>query len=156
RVELHQRERTVFGDMRLEQRIGREVIAAEREQSRSRRQYLFRLGLYLRGRLVVVAVIQYAVADIDRGELFVKIEAKRILRIALEDRGGRADRARAEARARPVRGGGVERHAPDREIGALRVFRVAPPHEGQRAAIGRLVHAAAHILALEGVVGGTR
>ena len=154
-IELDERQRTVPRRVRLQQRIGDEMIAAEREELRAAGDD--RRGLRLdRSRRIPSAwrEVERGVAVVDDRERRERVEAERILRIAVEDRRGAADRLRPEARARPVGRRLVERDAPDHRIDAGEVARVAPPHEGQRAAIGRL-HGAALQRAEEGVVGGT-
>ena len=124
--------------MRLEQRPGDEMVAAERQQEGAGSQQLLRLALDRARRLLVVAAVEQAVAIVDDGQLVERIDVERILRIAVHDRGGAADRLRPEAGARPVGHGRVERNAPDDRVGALDVLGVFAPHEGQRAGIGRL------------------
>ena len=68
RVELHQRERAMHCSMRLEQRPGDEVIAAERQQERAALQQLRRLALDRRRRLLVVAAVEQAIAIVDHRE----------------------------------------------------------------------------------------
>ena len=99
-----------------------------------------------------IVQVERDVAVVDRGEVVEDVEAERILRVAVEDRRGAADRLRAEARARPVGHGHVERDAEDGEIDAGQVAAVAPPHEGERAGIGRVVRAALQRGGAEGVI----
>ena len=98
------------------------------------------------------AIVEGAVAIVDHGERLEGIETEGILRVAVEDRRGAADRLRSEPAAGPVRGRGVEGNPPDHSVGAGQVTGIAPPHEGQRAAIGRFVTAALQI-AEKGIVG---
>src|SRR5690606_35487078 len=100
-------------------------------------------------------IVERAVAMVDHGHGGEGIDAEGILRVAVEDRRGAADRLRPEARARPVGDGRVEGDAPDHRVDARKLAAVAPAHEGQRPAIGRLV-AAAEKAPGEGVVGGAR
>ena len=86
--------------------------------------------------------VERDVAVIDRGELAENVDPEGVLRVAVEDRRGAADRLRPEAGARPVRHRHVERDAEDREIHAGQVAAVAPAHEGERAGIGRVGRAA--------------
>ena len=152
RVELHQRQRPVDRGMRLEQRPGDEMVAAERQQERAGFEQFRRLALDRARRLLVVAVVEQAIAIVDHGELFEQVAVERILRIVVEDRGGAADRLRAEARARPVGHGGVEGNAPDDRVRALHVLGIFAPHEGERPGIGRVAGAAERAARGEGVV----
>ena len=142
RVELHQRQRPVDRRMRLEQRPGDEMVAAERQQERAGLQELRRLALDRRRRLLVVAAVEQAVAIVDDRQRLEQVAVERILRVVVEDRRGAADRLRPEARARPVGDGGVERNAPDDRVRALHVLGISAAHEGQRAGIGRIAGAA--------------
>ena len=66
RVELHQRQRAVDRRMRLQQRPGDEMVAAERQQEGAGLQDLGRLALDRARRLLVVAAVEQAVAIVDR------------------------------------------------------------------------------------------
>ena len=138
RVELHQRQRAVHGGVRLEQRPGDEMIAAERHQESAALQDPGGLALDRAGRLLVVADVEQAVAVVDHRQRLEQVAVERILRVGIEDRRGPADRLRAETGARPVGDGGIERDAPHDRVGALHVLGIFAPHEGQRPGIGRI------------------
>ena len=142
RVELHQRQRPVFLRMRLQQRPGDEMVAAEREEMHVGVEDRARLRLDRLGDGQRAVQVERHVAVVDGGEVVEDVDAERILRVAVEDRRGAADRLRAEAGARPVGHRHVERDAEDGEVDAGQVAAVAPPHEGERAGIGRVGRAA--------------
>ena len=152
RVELHQRQRPVFLRMRLQERPGDEMVAAEREEMHVGVEDRARLRLDRLGDGQRIVQVERHVAVIDRREVGEDVEAEGILRVAVEDRRGAADRLRAEARARPVGHRHVERDAEDREVDAGQVAAVAPAHERERAGIGRVVRAALQRGGAEGVI----
>ena len=154
RVELHQRQRPVQRCMRLEQRPGDKMVAAERQQEGARLDELRRLALDDARRLLVVAGVEQAIAIVDDRHLLEQVAVERILRIVVEDGGGTAYRLRPEAGARPVGDGRVEGNAPDDGVGALDGLGVFPPHEGQRPGIGRVAGAAGQAARGKGVVDG--
>ena len=128
------------------------MVAAEREEMHVGIEDRPRLRLDRLGNGQRAVQVERHVAVVDRGELVEDVEAEGILRIAVEDRRGAADRLRTEAGARPVRHRHVERDAEDREIDAGQVAAVAPAHEGERAGIGRIGRAALQRRGTEGVV----
>ena len=142
-IELHQRQRPVDRRMRLEQRPGDEMIAAQRQQKgagveqsgspRARSWPASSDGCRCRAG---------SRHSRPRRACSNRSRVKRILRIVVEDRRGAPDRLRSEAGARPVGHGRVEGDAPDHGVGTLHVLRVFAPHEGERAGIGRLVRGA--------------
>ena len=69
------------------------------------------------------------IAIVDSRQIGKDIDAKGILRVAVENSGSAADRLRPEAGARPVGDGDVERDAENRDIDPGQVAAVAPPHE---------------------------
>ena len=82
-----------------------------------------------------------ALLDADRRRVDVAdvgdvqaIERRDLLEVAVaaDQRRLRANLARAEARAGPVRGAAVVRHADDRDVEAARILDVRQPHEGRR------------------------
>ena len=141
--------------MRLEERVGDEMVAAEREELGAGCDNGGGLPFDRGGNVGRPAIVEGAIAVVDDGERRERIEAERILRVAVEDRRGPPDRLRPEARARPVGGRRVEGDAPHHRIDPGKLARIAPPHERQGAAIGRL-EAAAPQRAEEGIVGRTR
>jgi hypothetical protein len=89
------------------------------------------LALDGRGCLLVIAVVEQAVAVVDHRHGLEQVARERILRVIVEDRRCTADRLRAEARAGPVRHRRIERNAPDHRIRALERLGVFAPHERQ-------------------------
>ena len=142
RIELHQRERPVFLGMRFKQRPGDKMVAAEREEVDVSLDDRSRLRLDLASNGQRVMGIEGDIAVVDRRKLLVEIEAKRVLRIAVENGRRAADRLRTEARPRPVRDRNVERDPEDREVDAGQIAAVTPPHERQCAGKCRIVRAA--------------
>ena len=65
RVELHQRQRAVLGRVRLQQRPGDEMVAAERQQERAGLQEFGCFALDRSRRLLMVAAVEQAVAIVD-------------------------------------------------------------------------------------------
>ena len=115
------------------------MVAAEAHQMHACRQDRRCLGRDVARDLGMAAVVEAAVAIVDHGECGERVTAERVLRVAVEDGRGPPDRLRPEAGARAVGDGGVERDAPDRDVDPSEIAAVAAAHEGQRAAIGRLL-----------------
>ena len=151
-VELDEGEGPVALGMGPEEGVGDEVVAAEGDEARAASDDLPRLRGDRCGNRRRPAVVERAVAVVDHGEGGERVDAERILRIAVEDRRGTPDRLRPEAGARPVGDGAVEGDAEDHRIDPGELPAVAPAHEGQRPAIGRLERAAEE-RPEEGVVG---
>src|SRR5690606_21041528 len=106
--------------------------------------------------LLMIAVVEQAVAIVDDGHRLEQVDAEGILRVDVEDRRRTPDRLRAETRARPVGDGGVEGDAPHDGVGTLHILGEAAPHERQRAGIGRFRLAAHGFAGGEGAVDGIR
>ena len=101
-IEVHQRQTPVPGRVRLEQRIGDEVVAAEGEELRLALDDLPGLRRDRIGEALRLRVVEGRVAIIYHRQRRERVEAERVLRVAVEDRRGPADRRRPEPRARPV------------------------------------------------------
>ena len=95
-----------------------------------------RLGFsvrYVRG-----VQIEWHVPVVDRGKLLEEVEAERILRVAIEDRGSAADGLRAETGSGTVGHGHIKGNSENREIDARQVTGIAAPHERKRPGISRV------------------
>ena len=101
-VELNQCQWSVFGGVRFEERIGDEMIAAEREQVGSAAMISLAVASIASGNAGRHAEIERAVAIVDDRQRFERVEAEGILRIAVEDRRSPADRLRPKAGAGAV------------------------------------------------------
>ena len=73
-VELDERQRAVDGGMRLQQRIGDEVIAAQRKELRAGGDDRARLRLDRGGEFHRLAVVEIRVAVVDDGERRERVE----------------------------------------------------------------------------------
>jgi hypothetical protein len=104
------------------------------------------------GSLLVVAVVEQAVAVIDDGHLCEEIALERILRIVVEDRRCPADRLRPEPGARPVGGCGIEGDAPDDRIGTRQILGETAAHERQCAGKRRVRRGRGQAFCSEGMV----
>jgi hypothetical protein len=152
RIELDESERPILGRVSLQERPGDEVVAAQREEVHigiEHAPHLRRNGIRDR---VGAMKIERDVAVVHNGEFPEDVDPERILRIAVEDGRGAADRLRPEAGARAVGDGHVERDAEHGEIHAGEVAAVTAAHERQRAGIGRVGGAPLQRLRAEGVV----
>src|SRR5204863_5469871 len=96
-----------------------------------------RLRLDRRRKFHRSAEIEESVAMVDDGERLERVEAEGILWVAVKDRRRPPDRLRPKPGSRPVGRRLVEWDAPDDRINADKVARVPPPHERERAGIGR-------------------
>jgi hypothetical protein len=143
------------GGVRLEQWKGDEMIAPQRHEMHAGLEDGGGLGLDGGADFERSRIFEGAIAVVHDREVRERINAERVLRIAVEDRRGAPDRLRPEARPGPVRGGGIERNAPDHRVDAVKVAAVAAAHERQHAAIGRLLGAAAQ-RPENGIVGGRK
>ncbi len=130
------------------------MIAAERQQKRARLDDLRRLRLDQPRRLPVMTVVEHDVTIVDDRHGFEEIARERILRVVVEDRRSPADGLWPEPRARPIGDRRIEGNAEDDRIGADQILGIAPPHEGQRARIGRVGGSIAQGLGGKGVVDG--
>ncbi len=123
-VELDQRQRPVLGDMRLQQRIGDPMVAAERQHGGTGIEDRRGVGddRAFEGRRQVV--VEVAIAGVDHRQRLDHVEPPRE-RLQLGEAGARlADAARPEPGARPVGCRVVERDAGNDDIGAGVVGRV--------------------------------
>ncbi len=128
------------------------MVAAERQQERAGSQNPAGFALDGRRRLLMVAVVEQAIAVVDHRHRLEQVAAKRILRIVVEDRRRAPDRLRSETRPRPVRHRRVEGNAPDHGIGALGILGIAAAHEGEGAGIGRIACRAGRLACDESVI----
>ncbi len=128
------------------------MIAAERQQRRPLADDPAGIFLDCTGRCSRVAVIEEAIADVGDGQLVERVELHAVGLFPGHDRRCVADRARAEACAGPVGGGGIERYAHDGEVHAVEVPRVLAAHERGDAGIGRLRRRAVQAVAGYGMV----
>ena len=119
------------------------AVVSVRDQDVVRGQDRRRLGRDVAGDLGMAAIVEHAVAIVDDCQGRERVVAQGILRVAVEDGAGTADRLRPEAGTRPVGDRRVERDAPDRDVDVGQIAAVAAAHERQRPAIGRLLGAAA-------------
>ena len=131
RVELHQRERAVPLRQRAQDRQRDRVVAADHDRPRA--------GVGDRADPRLDRLV--ALLDADRRRVDVAdvgdvqpIERRDLLEVAVrpDQRRLRADLARPEPRARPVRRAAVVRHADDRDVEAVRILDVRQPHERRR------------------------
>ncbi len=153
-VELDERQRPMPRDMRLQERPGDVVVAAEGEQEGTFGNQRRGLALDRRGCLVVVTVVEQAIPIIHHRHLCEEVAVERILRVVVEDRGGAPDRLRSEAGAGSVGCGSVEGDAPDDHICAADVLAEPSAHEGESAGIGRVGRGGRQARCGEGVVDG--
>ncbi|MHC2541158.1 hypothetical protein ACVINY_001806 [Sinorhizobium meliloti] len=114
------------------------MVAAERQQVGARLQDFRRLALDGLGSPRMVAVVEQAIAVIDRRHVGKQVTLERILRIVVEDRRCTADRLRPEACAGAIRRGCIERNSPDDRLHTLELLGVFPPHEGKDAGMRRI------------------
>ena len=84
-----------------------------------------------------VAEVDLAVAVVHDGKAFQRIEIPRPGSRPADDRTGRPNCARSEARARTVAGRGVERNTGGRDIHSGEITGVLAAHEAQRTTVGR-------------------
>src|SRR5690606_5249466 len=102
RVELNKGQRPVPCRMSLQDRPGDEMIAAHRHEESAAGGEFRRLTLDCGGGLLMVAIVEQAVAIIDDGQVLEKIGSEGILRIIVEDRRCAADGLGAKTRTRSV------------------------------------------------------
>ena len=118
RIELDQRQPAMAGGVGLKQGVCDEVVAAEGEELCLALDDVRGLRLDGVGEDLRLGVVEGSVAIVDDGECLERVEAERILRVAVEDRRGAAYRGGAEARAGPVGYCLVEGNAPDHCVDA--------------------------------------
>jgi hypothetical protein len=129
-VEMDQCQRAVLPCVGSKQRIGDEVVAAEGQQHRSRIDDLLRIGLDGCGYFGRIRKIEGQIAVIDDRHLGDRMKIPAVDEpLVGEQRRGRADAARAEARAGPIGRRCVERHAEYCDVDSLEILAVGAPEE---------------------------
>jgi len=86
----------------------------------------------------MVAIVEQAVAVVDRRHRGKEVALEGVLRIVVEDGGGATDRLWPEAGARTVGRGGIEGNAPDDGVDTLQLLRIFAAHEGENAGMRRI------------------
>ena len=151
-VEMNERKRPVDRSVGLEKGPGDEMVAAEGQQKSAGLENLCSLALDRCRRLLMVAVVEQAVAIVDDAHRFEQIAAERILRVVVEDRRSPANSLRTEPGPRPVGNCSIEGNSPDDSVGASHILCEFASHEGQRPGVGRVACGASRLARSEGVV----
>src|SRR5690606_10167044 len=103
-------------------------------------------------RLLVVAIIEQAVAIVDHRQFLEQIGREGILRIIVEYGRRPTDRLGTETSPRPVGNGGTEGDAPNHGSCPGDLLGKAAPHEGKRPGIGGVRRGSEARAAQKGVV----
>ena len=134
-VELNQAERPVLFHMRLQKRIGDEMVAADGQERGICRQHLpCGVGNLFRY-LVGIAVVEFAIPVVD--------DRKRFVGIVLPGPGlgpchvarTGAHRTRTQSRARTPRRGQIVWHSHHCDVYISEIARIAAAHEAERAGV---------------------
>lgn len=104
------------------------MIAAERQKEGAAVEDDICLSFDSGRRVLMIAIVEQAIAVVDHGHFGEEIAVEGILRIIVEDRRSAADRLRPETCARPVRCGGIEGDAPDGDVDAGELLGEAAAH----------------------------
>ena len=142
RVEVDQGQRPVFFVQCPQHRIADEMVAPQGQRHCAvRDDAAIGLGDFIRHPMRTPRIETY-VPPVDHVESFARIELPCVGRAPGQRCGGRAYRARTQARAGAIGRGQVERHANHGDIGTCKVLGVAAAQEAQGAGVGRFGNSA--------------
>ncbi|MNN09890.1 hypothetical protein D3C81_1227960 [compost metagenome] len=142
----------MFTRVGLEQRVADEVVTAKRQHRAASGQNVLGVSFDALRNAVWRAEIEIAVAIIDDRQMIERVKRPRPVAFPGNPGGSGANPAWSEAGAGTVAGGGVERHAADRDIDAAQVTAVAPTHETGNAGVRTFGGGAVEAVAGHGLI----